>query len=100
MKLTTEDIEDFKNLKVEVSVLNGEDYDSFVKSLEEHPFEKNDKAQELLKRKCFYGNPSKENKAVLDFPEQKRIWEVEGEGESSFTDSLKSDPIWKEVVSE
>ena len=30
----------------------------------------------------------------------KPIWEVEGEGESSFTDSLKSDPIWKEVVSE
>jgi hypothetical protein len=101
MKLTAEDTEDLKNLKVtEVCVLNNEDFDSFVKSLEEHPFEKNDKAQELLKRKCFYGNPSKENKAVLDFPEQKRIWEVEGEGESSFTDSLKSDPTWKEVVSE
>ena len=82
MKLTAEDTEDLKNLKVtEVYVLNDDDYDSFVESLEEHPFEKNGKAQELLKHECFYGNPSKENKAVLDFPEQKRIWEVEGEGE-------------------
>ena len=73
MKLTAEDIEDFKNL-------NEEDFDSFVKSLEEHPFEKNHKIQEFLR--------------------QKPIWEIEGEGESSFTDSLKSDPIWKEVVSD
>lgn len=27
------------------------------------------------------------------------IWEVEGEGET-LTDSLKNDPVWKEVVSE
>lgn len=81
MKLTAEDIEDFKNLKVtEVYVLNDDDYDSFVKSLEEHPFEQNHKIRELLRRKP--------------------IWEIEGEGESSFTDSLKSDPIWKEVVSD
>jgi len=81
MKLTAEDIEDLKNLKVtEVYVLNDEDYDSFVKTLDEHPFEKNEKVQELLKRKP--------------------IWEVEGEGESSFTDFLKNDTDWKEVVSE
>lgn len=81
MKLTAEDIEDFKNLKVtEVYVLEEEDYDSFVKTLDEHPFEKNEKVQELLKRKP--------------------IWEVEGEGESSFTDFLKNDTDWKEVVSE
>lgn len=62
MKLTAEDIEDFKNLKVtEVYVLNDDDFDSFVESLEEHPFEKNHKIQELLR--------------------QKPIWEIEGEGE-------------------
>lgn len=62
MKLSAEDIEDFKNLKVtEVYVLNDDDFDSFVKTLEGHPFEKNEKVQELLKRKS--------------------IWEVEGEGE-------------------
>lgn len=27
------------------------------------------------------------------------IWEVEGEGET-LTDSLKNDPMWKEIVSE
>ena len=52
MKLTAEDMEDLKNLKVtEVYVLNDEDYDSFVKTLDERPFEKNEKVQELLKRK-------------------------------------------------
>ena len=62
MKLTAEDIEDLKNLKVtEVYVLNDDDFDSFVESLEEHPFEKNHKIQELLR--------------------QKPIWEIEGEGE-------------------
>lgn len=81
MKITDEDIEDFKNLKVtEVYVLNDEDYDSFVKTLDEHPFEKNEKVQELLKRKP--------------------IWEVEGEGESSFTDFLKNDTDWRDVVSD
>jgi uncharacterized protein (DUF1778 family) len=62
MKLTAEDIEDLKNLKVtEVYVLNDDDYDSFVESLEERPFEKNHKIQEFLR--------------------QKPIWEIEGEGE-------------------
>lgn len=27
------------------------------------------------------------------------IWEVEGEGET-LTDSLKNDPLWKEIVSD
>ena len=62
MKLTAEDIEDLKNLKVtEVYILNGDGYDSFVKSLEGHPFERNQKIREFLRRKS--------------------IWEIEGEGE-------------------
>ena len=52
-------------------------WENFVSALEENVFEENEKAQALLKR----------------------IWEVEGEGET-LTDSLKNDPVWKEVVSE
>ena len=51
--------------------------ENIVAALEENVFEENEKAQALLKR----------------------IWEVEGEGET-LTDSLKNDPVWKEVVSE
>ena len=52
-------------------------WENIVAALEENVFEENEKAQALLKR----------------------IWEVEGEGET-LTDSLKNDPVWKEVVSE